>query len=131
MKAGLKARGFTDDDIFRMRPQDARDILADPNSNASERCDIGGIASENTRRAAHPPSSNDGEPGLSSYTIRELASWCVEEAARRVDDPDLAAVGTLQNVVDVALRRRLAELGVSPEFIGVEFERVMQVVFEV
>jgi hypothetical protein len=80
--------------------------------------------------AAHTTSTNS-EQNLSPYTIRELAVWYIEEADRRRDDPDLAAVGALQNAVDSVLRQRLAELGVFPEFIGVEFERVMQVVFAV
>jgi hypothetical protein len=33
MKQDLKARGFSDDDIFAMTPQHARDILADENRN--------------------------------------------------------------------------------------------------
>jgi hypothetical protein len=40
MKDQLRSRGFTDNDVFHMRPQQARDILADPNRNAnSERSD--------------------------------------------------------------------------------------------
>jgi len=34
MKDELKRREFSDDDIFDMNPQRARDILADPNRNA-------------------------------------------------------------------------------------------------
>ncbi len=64
------------------------------------------------------------EPGLSPYTIRDVASWYEEEANRR-------RVGTIidQDALDRDLRRLLAERGVFPECIEVEFERVMQVVF--
>jgi hypothetical protein len=64
------------------------------------------------------------EPGLSPYTIRDLANWYEEEANRR-------RVGTIidQDALDRDLRRLLAERGVFPEFIAVEFDRVMQVVF--
>jgi hypothetical protein len=69
----------------------------------------------------HPLSS---EPGLPPYTIRELACWYEEEGDRRRVGPGLD-----QDVLDCDLRRLLAERGVFPEFIEVEFERVMQVVF--
>jgi hypothetical protein len=66
------------------------------------------------------------EPGLSPYEIRDLANWYEEEANRRrvgtVIDQDALAL-------DRDLRRLLAERGVFPEFIAVEFERVMRVVF--
>jgi hypothetical protein len=64
------------------------------------------------------------EPGLSPYTIRDLANWWEEEANRR-------RVGTIidQDALDRDLCRILAERGVFPEFIAVEFERVMLVVF--
>jgi hypothetical protein len=63
-------------------------------------------------------------PGLSPYTIRDLAHWYEEEANRR-------RLGTMidQDSLDRDLRRLLAERGVFPEFISTEFERVMQVVF--
>jgi hypothetical protein len=66
------------------------------------------------------------EPGSSPYAIRDLANWYEEEANRR-------RVGTIidQDALDRDLRRLLAEGGVFPEFIAVEFERVMQVVFAV
>jgi hypothetical protein len=56
--------------------------------------------------------------------IRDFANWYEEEANRR-------RVGTIidQDALDRDLRRLLAERGVFPEFIAVEFERVMQVVF--
>ena len=76
--------------------------------------------------APHParPHPLSSEPGLSLYTIRELASWYEEEGDRRRVGLDLD-----QAALDRDLRRRLAELGVFPEFIEIEFERVMQVVF--
>jgi hypothetical protein len=64
------------------------------------------------------------EPGLSPYTIRDLANWYQEEA-------NLRRVGSLidQDALDCDLRQILAERGVFPEFIATEFERVMKVVF--
>jgi hypothetical protein len=64
------------------------------------------------------------EPGLSPYTIRDLAHWYEEEANRR-----RVGINIDQDALDRNLRRLLAERGVFPEFIAVEFERVMKVVF--
>jgi hypothetical protein len=64
------------------------------------------------------------EPGLSPYEIRDLANWYEEGGNRRRPDSGLD-----QKVLGRDLRRLLAERGVFPEFIAVEFERVMQVVF--
>jgi hypothetical protein len=61
---------------------------------------------------------------LSPYTIRDLAHWYEEEADRR-----RGGITIDQDALDRDLRRLLAERGVFPEFIAVEFERVMQVVF--
>jgi hypothetical protein len=47
MKQELKARGFSDDDIFDITPQRAREILADPNCTAfTERYSVGEDTSE-------------------------------------------------------------------------------------
>ncbi len=74
--------------------------------------------------AAHASPSTNGGPDLSPYTIRELANWYEEEAARcRV------GLNLDQDALDRDLRRLLAERGVLPEFISTEFERVMKVVF--
>jgi hypothetical protein len=79
------------------------------------------------RPAAKPwPPTQPDEPGLTPYTIRELAHWYEEEGNRRRVGPGLD-----QNALDRDLRRTLAERGVFPEFIEIEFERVMQVVFAV
>jgi hypothetical protein len=67
---------------------------------------------------------NADELGLSAYTIRELAHWYEEEGNRRRVGLDLD-----QRTLDRDLRRLLAERGVFPEFIRVEFERVMRAVF--
>jgi hypothetical protein len=77
------------------------------------------------RPAAVPkPPAWLNEPGLDPYMIRDFANWYEEEANRR-------RVFTIidQDALDRDLRRLLAERGVFPEFIAVEFERVMQVVF--
>ena len=74
---------------------------------------------------AAPASSSDGERGLSPFTIRDLVRWYEEEGDRRHRDG-----GVDQDALDRDLRHKLAEeYGVLPEFIAVEFERVMQAVF--
>ena len=79
------------------------------------------------RPAAEPePPTRPDEWGLSRYTIRDLACWYEEEGNRRRVGLELD-----QDALDRDLRHRLAELGVFPEFIAVEFERVMQAVFAV
>jgi hypothetical protein len=80
----------------------------------------------NARPAASEPPTRPEEPGLSPYTIRELAHWYEEEGNRR-----RLGSGLDQELLDRDLRRVLAERGVFPEFIEIEFERVMQVVFAV
>jgi hypothetical protein len=77
------------------------------------------------RPAARP--SNGVEPGLSQSEIMELAAWYIGQFTDRSSDPDLAAAGALSKAVDGALRQRLGELGVPPEFIEVQFRRVMRV----
>jgi hypothetical protein len=71
-----------------------------------------------------PRPTGPNELGLSPYTIRELARWYEEEGNRRRLGPGLD-----QNALDRDLRGLLAECGVPPEFVAIEFERVMQVVF--
>ena len=68
--------------------------------------------------------------GLEQCTIRELARW-YEELARWYEEEGYRrlGIGRDQAAVDRDLRQRLAEFGVFPEFIAIEFERVMQVVF--
>jgi hypothetical protein len=72
------------------------------------------------------PSNGTDRPGLSDHRIGQLAAWyneCAEDERRRT--------GTIrQTELDQALRITLANEGVFPEFVDVEFERVMAVVFE-
>ena len=74
--------------------------------------------------AAHTTPSTNGGPVLSPFTIRDLANWYEEEAARR-----RVGINVDQDTLDRDLCRLMAKRGVSPEFISAEFERVMQVVF--
>jgi hypothetical protein len=73
-----------------------------------------------------PRAPNGGiEPGLSRRRIQELADWYQDEAHRRLsadrlDTPEL----------DTELRRIL-RAEVFPEHVGIEFKRVMNVVFAV
>ena len=63
--------------------------------------------------------------GLSPYLICHLANWYLErfEQERR-------ASGTVeQNTLNAELRAVLADHGVFPEFIEIEFERVMATVY--
>jgi hypothetical protein len=64
------------------------------------------------------------EPGLSPYTIRDLAHWCEAEAGRRGPSTMID-----QDAIERDLRHLIAERGVFPEFIALEFDRVMQIVF--
>jgi hypothetical protein len=70
--------------------------------------------------------SNDGDrPGLSDHRIQQLAAWYLERA-----EAERQGTGTIrQTELDEALRKVLANEGVFPEFIAVEFERVMGAVF--
>jgi Protein of unknown function (DUF3631) len=71
------------------------------------------------------PSNGGVESGLSDYRIRQHADWYLERGeAERQNTGDIR-----QTELDAALRTVLAEDGVLPEFIHVEFERVMCVVF--
>jgi hypothetical protein len=117
MGADGRSDGRDDEALVTVRPNTSENKPSDgvDGSDANFPMDTGG----------------DSEPGLSPYTIRDLANGYIEEAARRRDDSDLAAVGALGKALDGRLRQRLAELGVSPEFIEVEMERVMQTVFAV
>ena len=63
--------------------------------------------------------------GLSPYLIRHLASWYLE----RFEQERLAAGTVQQNALDAELRAFLADNGVFPEFIEIEFERVMATVY--
>ena len=70
------------------------------------------------------PTGGD-EAGLSDYRVRQLAGWYLDRA-----DAERRETGTIrQTELDEALRTLLAEEGVFPEFIAVEFERVMRAVF--
>jgi len=65
------------------------------------------------------------KPGLSDYRIRQLAGWYLDRA-----ESERQETGTIrQTELDDALRMVLSKEGVLPEFIGVEFERVMGAVF--
>jgi Protein of unknown function (DUF3631) len=82
---------------------------------------LGGCA---VARGGIPPTSGD-EAGLSDYRVRQLAGWYLDRA-----DAERRETGTIrQTELDEALRTLLAEVGVFPEFIAVEFERVMRAVF--
>ena len=68
--------------------------------------------------------SNGGD-GLSEHRVRQLAGWYLDRA-----EAERQCTGTIQqNELDEDLRGRLAIEGVLPEFVGVEFERVMRAVF--
>ena len=67
--------------------------------------------------------------GLEPRTIGDLARWYLGrfEAERKTPDGD--ADPEAQGRVDAELHAVLADYGVFPEFIAVEFERVMRAVF--
>ena len=71
-----------------------------------------------------PPNGGD-EAGLGDYRVRQLAAWYLDRA-----DAERRETGVIrQTELDEALRKLLAENGVLPEFIAVEFEHVMRAVF--
>ena len=71
------------------------------------------------------PANGRDETGLSNHRVRQLAGWYLDRA-----EAERRETGTLRQVeLDQALRTLLAEEGVFPEFIAVEFERVMCSVF--
>jgi hypothetical protein len=72
-------------------------------------------------------SDGNGQVGLSQRTISELAEGYTERAYANAQEN---GGDTRTADLDAALRRRLAEM-VLPEFIEVEFERVMTEVFRV
>jgi hypothetical protein len=75
------------------------------------------------------PATNGGvEPGLSQRTISELAEDYTERAYANAQEN---GGDTRTAELDAALRQRLADDGVPPEFVEVEFARIMSVVFRV
>jgi hypothetical protein len=72
-----------------------------------------------------PLNGEDG-PGLSQQRIRQLAGWYRDQA-----EGERQRTGAIrQTELAETLRAALAKEGVFPEFIAVEFERVMRAVFE-
>jgi hypothetical protein len=66
---------------------------------------------------------------LSSRRIRELASWYIERFEHyRNGGADISPQN--QADLDAGLRRMLREAGVFPEFVDIEFERVIEEVFK-
>jgi hypothetical protein len=75
-------------------------------------------------RGGTSSTGRDG-PGLSDYRIRPFAGWYRERA-----EAERRGTGTIRQAeLDEALRTVLAKEGVIPEFIALEFKRVMGVVF--
>jgi putative DNA primase/helicase len=69
------------------------------------------------------------EPGLSQRRLKEIASWYVEEVEhRRAGGADLDPQS--QADLDGWLRRVLREEDVFPEFLEIEFQRVMEEIFK-
>jgi hypothetical protein len=78
------------------------------------------------RRGTEAKAPSCAAKGLSDYRIRELAGWYQERAyAAYQEHGDVDST-----VLDTGLRQVLAEQCL-PEFIEVEFQRVMEVVFRV
>jgi Protein of unknown function (DUF3631)/Bifunctional DNA primase/polymerase, N-terminal len=71
-----------------------------------------------------PKAANDTGKGLSPYLIRQLANWYLGKFEK-----ERLATGTVQQqVLNAELRAVLNDRGVFPEFMEIEFERVMEVV---
>ena len=85
---------------------------------AVEKGDVGG--------SGHAGDGNGLAPGLSQRTITELADDYTEAAySQNQEGTDIDS-----RTLDADLRRRLAEM-VLPEFVEIEFTRVMEQVFRV
>ena len=65
------------------------------------------------------------QPSLVVWT-----AFIASELVRGGGQPRRVGINIDQGALDRDLRRRLAERGAFPEFIAVEFKRVMQVVFQ-
>jgi hypothetical protein len=78
--------------------------------------------------AVAPLAGNGGEAGLSQWRVRELADWYVSQAADQQQRTGNVDVDSAE--LDTGLRQVLAE-EVLPEFIEVEFARIMAQVFRV
>jgi hypothetical protein len=88
----------------------------------------GGPGGPSEKDIAAPSEKHGDEPGLSSRRIRELASWYIERFEHyRNGCADINPQN--QADLDAGLRRMLREAGVFPEFVDIEFERVMEEVF--
>jgi hypothetical protein len=93
-----------------------------------------GKASAGGRQRQEPKPGEPRSPkwrglGLEPHTIEQLARGYLDrfEAERKTPDGD--ADPEAQSRVDTELRKAIADHGVFREFIEVEFERVMKVVF--
>jgi hypothetical protein len=100
-KRRLRICGYSDAQIAGMTPQAAHNILG--------QC------------APHP--TNGGEPGLSSRRIQALADWYSDQAYYQYSVID---AGDLDAELREILRKE-----VFPEFVEIEFKRVMKVVFAI
>jgi hypothetical protein len=79
-----------------------------------------GFAGETAKVTA---ANGRAEPGLSWRRVQELADWYSDEGHQRYCENTLDTA-----TLDAELRTALAE-EVFPEFVEIEFERVMKVVF--
>jgi hypothetical protein len=78
--------------------------------------------------AAPPPASADDGVGISAWRIRRLTDEYHDRAYANAQE---TGGDTRTADLDAWLRQKLADEGVLPEFVEVEFERVMAVVFRV
>jgi hypothetical protein len=83
---------------------------------------------ENETPIACASNGNGLAPGLSQRTVAKLAEDYTERAYTNAQEND---GDTCTAELDAWLRQRLADEGVLPEFVEVEFERVMAEVFRV
>ena len=78
-----------------------------------------------TAQRPEPETANETHKRPSPYLIRELANWHLE----RFEEERLSTGKVQRNALDAELRAVLADRGVFPEFIEIEFERVMATVY--
>jgi hypothetical protein len=104
---------------------DKKDRKSFKNNDVTDVTDKNGAGEPRKEDIADVTDENGEDRGLHPQQIRQLATSFNEEAYRRLSGSVLEP-----NVLNGDLRRRLREeYGVFPEFIAVEFERVMEVAF--
>lgn len=101
----LRKLGLTAEQIARLTPQEAHDIIA---------------------QAEQASAGQDA--GLSQWRLQQLAPSYADRAHALMHEQGTTDIDLAR--LDAELRQKLSDLGVRPEHIEIEFERVMAEVFK-